>query len=191
MIKRIIASYKKFTTEHNKLDIFLLKGAILAFLYFMLRIIFKSAPVFHSIFIISKKLLIYILVQGSNLLLTLLGFTSKIHENIVYIEGSEGVRVINACLGWAVMALFIGFIVAYPGSKKSKIKIIPFGILAIVMANIIRISLMAIISYTAFDKLNFFHRYVFNFILYVVVVSIWIYWIKKNNRQTSKNINAG
>lgn len=188
MINKIKTSYKKFYQKRNKLDLFLLKGAVMAFLYFIFRILFKTTPIFHSLFIISKKILIAVLVNGSNLILKTLGYSSKIHENIVYIEGSNGVRVINACLGWAIMALFAGFIIAYPGTKRSKLIIIPIGIAAITFANILRIALMAIISYTAYDKLNFFHRYIFNFILYAVVIGIWIYWIRKNNKSQKNNL---
>jgi exosortase/archaeosortase family protein len=186
MLNRIRTLYKKITAERSKLDVFLIKGALMAFLYFLLRILFRVVPGFHFLFFYSKKVLIYILVYTSNLILKLLGFSSQVHENIVYIEGSEGVRVINACLGWSVMALFAGFIIAYPGTKKSKYQIIPLGLVVLVIANILRISLMAIISYTAYDKLDFYHRYVFNFILYAVVISLWIFWIRKNSKKEQK-----
>jgi exosortase/archaeosortase family protein len=188
MIDKTKAVFKKFIQKRNKLDIFLLKGALMAFIYFVFRILFKTTPVFHSLFVFSKKLLITILVNGSNLILKTLGYSSKIHENVIYIEGSNGVRVINACLGWAIMALFVGFIIAYPGTKKSKLTIIPLGILAIVFANMLRISLMAIISYIAYEQLDFYHRYIFNFILYAVVIGIWIYWIRKNKKAEKSSL---
>lgn len=180
MIRKNYHRYKQWIESRNKLDGFLIKGALLACAYFLLRILLKNTPLLKPVFVLGKKALTGILVYGSNTLIKLFfGYDSKVHENIVYIEGSEGVKITNACLGWSMMALFAGFIIAYPGVKKSKYYMIPLGLIIIILFNMLRITLMVIISYKAYDSLQFYHRYIFNFILYLVVFSLWFFWARR------------
>lgn len=179
MIKRNIQRYKQWMNSRSKLDSFLIKGAVLAILYFLLRILFRNTELLRPVFVFGKKILSGFLIYGSNTIVKLFGYDSRVFKNIVYIEGSEGVRVVNACLGWSVMALYIGFIIAYPGIKKSKYYMVPLGIIIILIFNMIRIALMVIISYESVESLEFYHRYIFNFILYLVIFTIWIVWVRR------------
>jgi exosortase/archaeosortase family protein len=170
---------KAFFEKRSNLDIFLMKAGGLVLLYYLLRITIKFTPFLKPIFVISKKGLIWLIVNSSNLILGVLGYDSQVNENVVYIVGTAGVKVINACLGWSVMAMFIGFIVIYPSVKKAKFWYIPMGLLIIVFVNILRIAGMTIISYENYDALEFFHRYIFNFSIYIVVFILWYIWVNK------------
>lgn len=187
MLAKIIENYNNFVSRKNNLDLFLLKGGILAALYFIFRILFRKVVFLKAILTFSKQVMINFLVKSSYWFLNFLGFDVQVFERIVYIEGSQGVRVINACVGWSTMALFIGFIIAYPGIRKSKYWYIPFGLIIIVAINILRISLMAIISYKSIDSLDFYHKYIFNFSLYVIVFALWILWAWKFNKKKGKD----
>ncbi len=186
MFAKIKQRYKEFISSKSKLDLFLLKSGILAALYFIFRILFRKVGFLKAIFMFSKHVMIKFIVQSSYWLLNTLGFEALKFERIVYIKGSEGIKVINTCLGWPVMALFIGFIVVYPGLKKTKYWYIPFGLVVIVAANILRISLMAIISYKSEESLDFYHRYIFNFILYAIVFGLWTFWVRKYGKKRKR-----
>ncbi|MBN1116786.1 MAG: archaeosortase/exosortase family protein [Bacteroidales bacterium] len=181
-MKSLILKYKQFLSERSKLDIFLLKGFILACTYFVLRILFRGVEAFNAVFQWSKHLMINFYLKTSQFLIDNLGYETLSYNNVLKIADSNGIKVVNACIGWSIMALFIGFIIAYPGTKKSKFRIIPLGLAAIILANILRITLMAVISYESPDSLQFYHRYIFNFILYLVVFAAWICWIRSNNK---------
>lgn len=161
------------------MDWFLLKAALLAGLYFTLRILFRLVPFMHAVFMWGKKLMIEFLLAASKFVLQMFGFNSTSLGQVIYIEGSPAVKIINACIGWSIMSLFAAFIIAYPGNKNSKYWIIPIGIFTFLLANIARISLMAVISFKSPESLQFFHRYIFNFVLYLVVFVIWYVWIRK------------
>jgi exosortase/archaeosortase family protein len=120
-----------------------------------------------------------IILHSGEATLILLGYDARIFKNIIYIEGSEGVKIINACLGWSMMALFTGFVLAYPSKTKPKYWFIPLGIFTIVVFNILRLTAMAAISYISPDLLDFYHRYIFKIILYLVVFTLWIFWTRK------------
>lgn len=170
---------QSFLEKRTTLDIFLIKAGGLVLLYYLLRIIFKFTPFLKPFFVYSKKALIWLLVHSTDLLLSLFGYESNIHQNIVYITGSQGVKVINACLGWSTMALFIGFILIYPGTRKPKYWYMPMGILVIIIVNILRITGMALISYHNYNALEFYHRYIFNVSILSSVLILWIIWVRK------------
>lgn len=176
---RLVEKIRSFLKNRTRLDIFLFKAGGLVIIYYLLRILIKFTPFLKPVFVLGKKSMIAILVYSSDLLLNLLGYESNTYENIVWISGSEGVKVINACLAWSVMALFIGFILIYPAKRKPKLWYIPMGIMCIILMNIFRITGMALISFHNYDALHFYHRYIFNFSLYVIVFILWIIWVNK------------
>lgn len=180
----ILKNSKAFYTNRSQLEAFLLKGGGLVLCYYFLRILFKYLPLFHSIFVFSKKKLIWFYVHSSDILLNLFNYDAKTYSNIVYIEGSQGVRVINPCLGWSIMSLFIGFILIYPGLKRSKFWYIPLGLTCIIFVNILRIAGMVLVSYNNPDALNFYHYYIFNIALHLTVFTLWLIWVKKYGAHT-------
>lgn len=175
----IIEKIKSYLKNRTRLDTFLIKAGGLVIVYYLIRIIIKFTPFIKPVFVFGKNTMKSLLVYSTDFLLNILGYDSNVYKNIVWITGSEGVKVINACLGWSVMALFIGFILIYPAVKKPKYWYIPSGLLAIILMNILRITGMALISYHNYDALQFYHRYIFNFSLYVVVFILWIVWVNK------------
>lgn len=134
-------------------------------------------------FVFFKRIMAAILLKTSYFIVHVLGYEANVYRRIIWIEGSEGVKIINACMAWPVMALFAGFIIIYPGDKRSKYWFIPSGIVAIIIMNVLRITAMTIISYEAPHTLDAYHRYVFNLVLYVVVFSLWAVWVRKFGRK--------
>jgi exosortase/archaeosortase family protein len=168
-----------FLSRRSKLDVFLIKAGGLILFYYLIRIVVKFSPFVRPVFLVVRKLLTKFIINASYFILDVLGYDVNVHNKIIWIGSSEGVKVINACLGWSMMALFIGFIVIYPGSRKSKYWFIPVGLVAITFANVIRITAMLLVSYHKYGLLDFYHKYVFNIILYLVIFILWIYWVKR------------
>jgi exosortase/archaeosortase family protein len=173
---------KKITTflkSRSRLDLFLIKAGTLVVAYYMIRIAFKFLPFLRPVFIWARKLISQVILTGSEWILELMGYDVNIHKKILWITGSQGVKIINACLGWSMMAMYIGFLIIYPGNKISKYWYIPLGLIIIQFANIVRITAMALVSYHYYGLLDFYHKYVFNIFLYLAVFILWIIWVRK------------
>lgn len=181
---QIFKKINKYLEKRSKLDIFLIKAGGLVLLYYFWRIVIKFTPFIRPFFIFSRKLLTQVIIKISYFILTLFGYEVNTYKKILWIEGSQGVKIINACLGWSIMAMFIGFIVIYPGKRKSKFWFIPFGIGIIILSNIIRITAMAMVSYHYVHLLDFYHKYVFNIILYLTIFILWIIWVRRYGDKT-------
>jgi exosortase family protein XrtF len=178
-LNKLINTIKYKYKKQNRLNKFLIKGGGLLVVYQILKIILIRVNCVKPFTLFFTKGLIKIIVKSSWIILKLIGEQAETYRNIVYITGSEGVRVIPACLAVSLMALFAGFIICYPGEKKSKLWYIPLGIILIMFLNILRIMAMALLSYHAPELLNFYHRYVFKFMIHGFILLLWIIWINK------------
>lgn len=154
-----------------------MKSGILVLCYFIVRIGFRTIPFLDPVFKFFKGLLASVVLKISYGIISLFGYDVHLFRRIIWIEGSEGVKVINACLAWPIMAMFIGFIAIYPGDRKSKIWFIPTGLILIILMNALRITVMTLISYHNPDLIDFYHKYVFNAVLYMVIFILWTIWV--------------
>jgi exosortase family protein XrtF len=140
----------------------------------------------HPDRIIDKWAIVNI-VYFTIIFLQVLGYTaiSDIHieeaETIhtVGIDGTNGLWIGDPCNGIVVMALFAGFIIAFPGKIKNKLWFIPLGIFLIHLVNILRVVALSIIVYYAPQYLDFNHTYTFTIVVYSVVFILWYIWTKK------------
>ena len=146
--------------------------------YGTLAIIGFSTPEgYHSNFV--EKYLDYIewlrsvLLRGSKLFLSLLGYKSNIDTTSVHIirlTGGRGVRIVYSCIGYGVMSFWGAFVYANKGKWTKKIKWIIGGWIAICFINIGRISLLLIsINKGWAMPFNLDHHTLFNIAAYTLV----------------------
>ncbi len=178
-LTRLTYTIKNRYKQQSKLNKFLIKGGVLVIIYQVLKIILFRVNCVKPFTLSVSKGLIKILVKSSWGILKLMGEQAETFRNSIYISGSDGVRVIPACLAVSLMVLFSGFIICYPGEKKSKFWYIPLGLILIMLLNILRITAMTLISRYAPDMLHFYHRYVFKFMIHGLILILWILWIQK------------
>lgn len=95
------------------------------------------------------------------------------------IDGSIGVWIGDPCNGIALFALFLIFMLAYPGPVSKKLWYIPLGLLIIHAVNIIRIVALTIIVYIDYNWLDFNHNYTFYLFVYSAVFLLWYFWAFK------------
>ena len=98
---------------------------------------------------------------------------------IVGIDGTLGVWIGDPCNGFSLFALFLIFMITYPGPWKQKLWYIPLGLLAIHLVNVLRIVALTIILDNNSEWLDFNHNYTFNIIVYSFVFFLWYIWAKK------------
>jgi exosortase/archaeosortase family protein len=129
------------------------------------------------------EMLVDLLVRGAESFLRLLNFDLRVFDDGLYrnhiaIDGTAGVTVGAPCDGMILMALFIIFVSAYPGTNKNRLWFIPLGLFVIQFMNVLRIMALAFIVYWNEDYLAFNHDYTFTALVYAVVFAFWWWWSK-------------
>ena len=165
--------------KSNLAIMFLIKSAALYVIWFVCYDIFLHP---NSNF---DYLLINNLTDITKFVLTKMGYVLMTvpadfdSMGVVGIDGSHGVLIGYPCNGLELFALFTGFVVAFPGSVKSKLWFIPLGILLIHLLNIIRVIALTLLAYKAPEYLDFNHTYTFTILVYSVVFILWMIWALK------------
>jgi exosortase family protein XrtF len=95
------------------------------------------------------------------------------------IDGTSGVWIGDPCNGFSLFALFIIFMITYPGPWKQKLWYIPMGLIAIHLINAIRIAALAYLLKENWQWLDFNHNYTFTIIVYGMVFLLWYIWAVK------------
>lgn len=95
------------------------------------------------------------------------------------VQGSSGVTIGAPCDGIVLFALFIVFIISYPGPIKHKLWFLPAGLVLIHLINVLRVTGLALIVHHKQSWFSFNHDYTFTLFVYAVVFGLWWIWIVK------------
>jgi exosortase family protein XrtF len=112
-------------------------------------------------------------------LLEWLGYTINVSGQVIAIEGTSGVFVGDSCNSITLVALYTGFLIAFPGNIKSKLYFIGIGTLVIWILNIIRIAALAMLDTISREWTEFNHTYTFSLVMYGVIFLTWYIWLNK------------
>jgi exosortase family protein XrtF len=125
--------------------------------------------------------LVELTIKHSKWILDKLGFrTFSGAVRLIGIDSTSGLWMGDPCNGIILFALFSSFIIAFPGSFKTKIWFIPLGISIIYLANVLRVVLLAIIQlYVSRSTLEFHHTYTFTYLVYGIIFCMWWIWVNK------------
>lgn len=93
--------------------------------------------------------------------------------------GSKGVTIGAPCDGLVLYALFVCFIVAYPGPWRHKAWFLPLGVFFTFLFNTWRIIALALIVSCREDWLSFNHDYTFTILVYAFVFAWWYVWVNR------------
>jgi len=116
----------------------------------------------------------------SQWMLEVLGYeVERSGERLMHIKGAPGLFIGDSCNGISLFALFIIFIIAFPGKWINKFFFIPGGILLIHFMNVLRIVLLAIIQTYSYEWTEFNHTYTFTLLMYAFIFGLWLLWINK------------
>ncbi len=132
------------------------------------------------------KVVINSLVELSQSTLHVVGYSTtnyaaedvEFHEHIG-IQGFKGLTIGAPCDGVILYALFIIFVVAFPGPLKHKLWYIPIGAFTVYYVNVLRIVALAIIMSINEEWLAFNHDYTFTILVYAYVFALWMIWVKR------------
>ncbi len=139
--------------------------------------------------IIDRPLTNLITISSANLI----NFFSPSTPPITWIEATEeedgrnqlvqnGKKVLgvwDVCNGIDLMFIYIGIIILLPYFAKRKLIFIACGIIAITVANIIRVSALYFISVYQRNAFDFSHHYLFTILMYILIFYGWLLFVKK------------
>jgi len=136
----------------------------------------------------ANRLLTEKVVNGTKIGLSILGYESdqKIIDSsdpnssrYVFIDNQPVVLVADECNGFELMALYIGFLLAFPGPWKWKAIFIPIGSIIIFLINVGREIILAL-NYKYFqESFDFNHKYTYVFVVYLIIFLIWRFWLNR------------
>ena len=158
------------------------------------RFLFIAAVLFVAWFLLIEfilneytgvnEFLIESLVDISGGILSFLGFDlipeppSDVVIRTVGIDGTTGVWVGDPCNGLEIIAIFVIFMLAIPGSVKHKLWFIPVGVIFIHMMNALRVAVLAWIVTKDYSYLDFNHDYTFKVVVYTIIFVLWVIWVR-------------
>jgi exosortase family protein XrtF len=89
------------------------------------------------------------------------------------------ISIYEGCNGLNVMIIFVAFIAGFGPATKKMAWFVPFGLIVIHAANLVRIILLFFVTLYLPDFLYFAHKYLFTAFLYLIVFLLWIWWVRK------------
>jgi exosortase family protein XrtF len=108
--------------------------------------------------------------------------------SISLMEGDDTIiGVFEGCNGINVMIIFVAFILAFGGPKRSMLWFIPAGLLVIHVVNLLRIGLLYLTAQHYEQYFYYVHKYFFTAILYFVIFILWAIWVLKFNSNAKQN----
>ena len=180
--QKVVSSY----TNSKPVVRFIVRGVMLYALWAVFYKIFRYSFMVNSIYEYVTLYFTNSLLYSSQFMLNLFGFESEviIEQKVLILSGTNGILLNRGCLGRNLMGLFVGFLIAYPGSVKTKFWYIPLGIVLIFFINIMRISGLSL-SMLYFPKgyMIYNHHDIFKYAVYFLIFIMWTIWINKFSKK--------
>lgn len=95
------------------------------------------------------------------------------------IQGGSHLWIGDPCNGVSLFAVFLIFLLAYPGPWRHKLWFGALGLLSIHLINAIRVAVLCVVASIDYDLFNFNHDYTFYVVVYGWVFLLWAIWVKR------------
>jgi len=126
-----------------------------------------------------------IVANQAQFVLNSVGYASKIMPHPdepsmkLVVRGKYLARVIEGCNSISVIILFISFVIAFSGKRKTTILFVLVGTITIYLANLFRIVILSIGLFHYPWRSEILHSVVFPAIIYGMVFLLWMLWVNK------------
>lgn len=164
--------------DQKQLYWFLGKGAVIALIYNLL------SPWLNDSRGAINDVVTLNLAQAGAAIMRVVGYDASVVRpdvglSQIAVGGNPIVHIEHGCNGIALMVLFAGFILAYPGPWRKKLWYIPAGVVVIHLVNILRVAGLAINHQVSHSSFEFNHKYTFLIIVYAFVFWLWMIWANR------------
>ncbi len=109
----------------------------------------------------------------------LFGYTAEVQGRLLHLNQQPVVYIDNACNGMVLLAIFAGFVLAFPGPWRKKLFFIPLGLLLVAALNSLRVVALAVNLLVSRSTFDFNHKYTYLFMVYGCILLLWMYWVKR------------
>jgi exosortase/archaeosortase family protein len=117
-------------------------------------------------------------------------------KNGIYLyfpDGKNAIEIIWGCTGIKQMFIFSMIMLFYWGPFLKKLWYIPSGCFILTIYNVIRISMITILTRYHPEQFESLHNGIFRYIYYIIVFILWVIWaefIDKNRHGKRQNKNT-
>lgn len=115
-------------------------------------------------------------VEVSHAVLSVLGLDAAMDGRTLQLAGAQGVKIVNGCNGLSTIGLFVGFVVAFPGTAWRRALFVPLGAVVIYLSNVARVSLLATLQVHWNDAFTWIHDLGAPAFFYLIVFGLWVGW---------------
>lgn len=159
--------------------IFILLTLVIHYSYRFWAYTLHYAPITETLQSMHDFLAQQVFAESSWFIQNVLGMEITTVKRTMY-WGNEGYIAINhGCSGLKQILQFVLLMMIFPGPWKHKLWYIPLGAFIVHLTNLFRIIGLAIVLVTVPDYWKFSHDYLFRPFFYVVIFSLWVYWVEK------------
>ncbi|MFN3916260.1 MAG: exosortase X [Flavobacteriales bacterium] len=152
---------------------FVIKFAALFLLWYVVYNLWLSTDTAIDLWVVKQT------IGSSKFLLETFGYNVYTEGRVIGANNSSGLFVGDNCNALVLIALFVGFILAYPGTIKRKVVYIMVGTFSIFLLNVLRISALCAIDTYSRAWTEFNHSYTFNFLVYGYIFLLWYLWAER------------
>jgi exosortase/archaeosortase family protein len=101
---------------------------------------------------------------------------TSVQGRTVWITSQAAVVIEDGCNGLSALSLFVGFVLAYPGTWARRALFIPLGLVTIVAVNVVRCASLLVVQDqwpSIFGEVHGLHAL---FVFYVAIFGLWMAW---------------
>lgn len=178
------SQFKAFVKE-RKLEpivdvaIFILITLVIHYTYRYWANTLHYAPINETIRTMHDHLAHRVFVESSWFIQNVFGMEITTVDRTMYWSNQGYIAINHGCSGLKQILQFALLMAIFPGPWKHKLWYIPLGILIVHLTNLFRIIGLAVVLVTVPDYWDFSHDYIFRPFFYVVIFSLWVYWVEK------------
>jgi len=170
MKKKTHKKRKKVPSDIKKIMKFVILAAIFGISFYTLFSRFaESRVLINTVFITAKC---------TSFVLNLFGIEATTHAHMVFLDNFS-FEVVYECVGIFPIIIFASFVLAYPTKLRNKLIGIAIGVPFIYLFNIFRLIVMALVGNTHPQYFDFLHEYLWQVVVILVIVMLWILWMTK------------
>ena len=102
-----------------------------------------------------------------------------VYFDCLYKDGRTIVGIADACNALELYILYMGFLIAFPGSLKRRLLFSMIGLTAIYICNILRLAALSVMNMQRISAMDMAHHYFFKLIVYAIIFGLWMAFARK------------
>ena len=120
----------------------------------------------------------HLVARGAAVVLAALGYAPTVLGDKVWATPQAGAWVVEGCNGLSTLALFTGFVLAYPGAWRRRAVFLPLGAAFVFGVNVLRVAAIVVVLDRAPGSFGWVHALGAPHVFYATVFLLWVLWAR-------------